>query len=242
MVSRISNRPNELFFHKQLITKTAFMVRGDHFGLQIKWAVAGLFEILFFCKTKVVQTCYPIKGNRNSNGVVMNNGLFFQQFFRRPKEIGTFTQSSKFLAGKMARAIGTSRCVVEFGAGAGAITREILRYLPADGKLTCFETNPDFCETLCKLGDDRLTVINDIAENAEIYVDCTDCIVSSVPLTIMTKEQRERILGLSSKAKKFIQLQYMPVLTKEIKQYFEQVETKFVPLNLPPAFIYICQS
>jgi phospholipid N-methyltransferase len=172
----------------------------------------------------------------------MNNGLFVQQFLKRPKEIGTFTQSSKYLADKMARAIGSSRCVVEFGAGAGAITREILRYLPAKGKLTCFETNPDFCEALRKIGDDRLTIINDVAENADKYVNCIDCIVSSVPLAIMTKEQRERILVLSSKSKRFIQLQYMPVLTKELKQYFEEVETKFVPLNLPPAFIYICQS
>jgi phospholipid N-methyltransferase len=172
----------------------------------------------------------------------MNNGLFVQQFFRRPKEIGTFTQSSKFLAEKMARAIDDSECVVEFGAGTGAITQEILNYLPRHGRLTCFETNPDFCRELRRIKDSRLTVINDVAENAQRYVDCSDCIVSSVPLAIMSKEQREKILILSSKARRFIQLQYMPILTKEIKQYFEQVETKFVPLNLPPAFVYICQS
>ena len=172
----------------------------------------------------------------------MNNGLFVNQFFKRPKELGTFTQSSKFLAEKMARAIGGSENIIEFGAGAGAITREILKFMPANARLTCFELNPDFCEALRKIRDERLTVINDVAENAEMYVDCSDCIVSSVPLAIMTKEQRERILVLSSKARRFIQLGYVPILAKEIKQYFDQVETKFVALNLPPAFVYICQS
>jgi phospholipid N-methyltransferase len=172
----------------------------------------------------------------------MNNGLFVNQFFKRPKELGTFTQSSKFLAEKMARAIGGSEEVVEFGAGAGAITREILHILPKHGRLTCFELNPEFCETLQKIKDQRLTIINDIAENAQMYVDCTDCIVSSIPLAIMSKEQRERILLLSSKARRFIQVGYVPILTREIKHYFEQVETKFVPLNLPPAFVYICKS
>jgi phospholipid N-methyltransferase len=172
----------------------------------------------------------------------MNTGLFVNQFLKRPKEIGTFTQSSKFLAEKMARAICDSKRVVEFGAGAGAITYEILRFLPEHGSLTCFETNPHFCKELRKIKDSRLTVVNDVAENAEKYVDCSDCIISSVPLTVMTKEQREKILVLSSKARRFIQLQYMPVLTKEIKQYFEQVKTEFVPLNLPPAFVYICEN
>jgi phospholipid N-methyltransferase len=172
----------------------------------------------------------------------MEYRLFVHQFLKKPREIGTFTQSSKFLASKMANAIGDSLNVVEFGSGAGAVTLEILRHLPKNGKLTCFEMNPHFCGILRKIGDNRVTVINDIAENAEKYCDCSDCIVSSVPLTIMTKQQREKILGLSSKAKRFIQLQYMPVLTKEIKQYFEKVEMKFVPLNLPPAFVYVCNS
>jgi phospholipid N-methyltransferase len=172
----------------------------------------------------------------------MNNGLFVNQFLKRPKEIGTFTQSSRFLAEMMAREIGSSECVVEFGAGGGAITREILRFLPKHGRLTCFETNSNFCDELRKIKDPRLVVINDVAENAEKYVACSDCIVSSVPLAIMTKEQREKILVLSSKARRFIQVGYIPILAKEIKQYFEEVETKFVPLNLPPAFVYVCKS
>jgi phospholipid N-methyltransferase len=203
-----------------------------------------VYEIFVFFLNKLEKSGYfNWHKPENFGERVVNNGLFVNQFFKRPKEIGTFTQSSKFLAEKMARAIGDSEGVVEFGAGAGAITREILRVLPPQGLLTCFDTNPLFCEMLRNdIKDERLTVINDIAENAEEYVDCSDCIVSSVPLAIMTKEQRERILVLSSRARRFIQLGYMPILTREIKQYFEQVETKFVPLNLPPAFVYICQS
>jgi len=172
----------------------------------------------------------------------MDYKVFVNQFLKYPKEIGTFTTSSKFLAHQMARAIDDSIHVVEFGSGTGAISTEILKVLRPEGTLTCFELNPTFCRELKKIHDDRITIVNDLCENAPKYADCSQCIVSSVPLTIMSKQQRHLILQLAARSKKFIQLQYMPVLTKEIKQYFSDVDLKFIPLNIPPAFVYICKS
>jgi len=167
---------------------------------------------------------------------------FVYEFLKYPIQVGTFTASSKFLAKKMAEQIDGSVRVVEFGAGTGSVTAEILKRLPENGRLTCFEINPQFCKQLEKIDDSRLQIINDDAKNCEHYVDDLDCIVSGLPLTLFAKSKKERILAITSKSKRYIQLQYTPLLGKKMKHYFSDVKLKFVPQNFPPAFIYVCST
>jgi len=166
---------------------------------------------------------------------------FARQFLRHPKQCGTFTESGRVLARRMAEEIRGSCRVVEFGAGTGPVTREILRELPEDGRLTCFEINPDFCRCLDQIGDPRLRVINDDAQNCERYVENADCVVSGLPLTLFNRQAMEQILAISSRSGKYIQLQYTPVLSREIRRYFAEVQLRFVPRNFPPAFVYVCR-
>lgn len=167
---------------------------------------------------------------------------FFSEFFRRPRELGALTESSRFLARTMAKPTEGVKEVVEFGAGTGPVTTEILKYMPEDGKLTSFEVNPKFCRELEKIKDKRLKVVNDGAENYAKYVDNIDCVVSGLPLAVFTDDLREQILDICTSSKKYIQLQYTPVLGKQIKKTFKNVDTKFVPLNIPPAFVYVCSN
>lgn len=160
---------------------------------------------------------------------------------KHPRQIGTVTESSKFLAKKMVREMNGTLNVVEFGPGTGSVTLEILKHLPQNGRLTCFEINPNFCKSLETIKDSRLTVINDDAQNCEHYVDQLDCIISGLPLNLFTKSKREKIIALSSKSKLYIQFQYTPFLRKKMKHYFKDVKIKFVPLNFPPAFLYVCR-
>ncbi|OHB67109.1 MAG: hypothetical protein A2Y76_15655 [Planctomycetes bacterium RBG_13_60_9] len=171
----------------------------------------------------------------------MVNLRFARQFLRHPKQLGTFTESSRALAGRMAdEVIGCSR-IVEFGPGAGAVTREILRRLPEDGCLTCLEINPDFCRYLERIRDPRLRIINDDAQNCDQYVDDADCVVSGLPLTLFRRQAKDRILAICSRSGTYIQLQYAPVLNKELRQHFLEVKLMFVPRNIPPAFVYVCR-
>lgn len=175
-----------------------------------------------------------------SGAARMRQMRFTYEFLKRPKEVGTATQSSRLLARAMAEEINGSLHVIEFGAGTGSVTIQILRHLPENGRLTCFEINPKFCRYLEKINDPRLRVINDDARNCERYVDGFDCIVSGLPLALFAKSKREEILDITSKSKRYIQLQYTPLLRRKMKDYFTDVEMKFVPLNFPPAFIYVC--
>ena len=167
---------------------------------------------------------------------------FILEFLKHPKQVGTFTQSSNVLAKKMAQEIDGSAEVVEFGAGTGSVTAEILKYLPENGRLTCFEINPKFCKHLEAIGDSRLKVINDDAKNCEQYVDDLECIVSGLPLALFEKSKKETILAITSKSKRYIQLQYTPLLVQKMKRHFSDVKLKFVPQNLPPAFIFVCET
>lgn len=167
---------------------------------------------------------------------------FILEFLKCPRQVGTFTQSSKFLAKKVAQEIDGSSDVIEFGPGAGAVTLEILKHLPENGRLTCFEINQRFIGYLQCINDSRLKIINDDAKNCEQYVGRLECIVSCLPLRLFSKSQRQSLLGVSSKSRKYIQLQYAPFLKRKLKNYFRDVKMKIVLLNLPPMFIYICDN
>jgi len=175
-------------------------------------------------------------------GSEMMSLRFARQFLRHPKQCGTFTESGRVLARRMAQETRGSSRVVEFGSGTGPVTREILRHLPVDGCLTCFEINPYFCRCLEQIGDPRLRVINDDAQNCERYVESPDCVVSGLPLTLFSRRAVERILAISSRSGKYIQLQYTPVLSREIRRHFPNVQLRFIPRNFPPAFVYVCKQ
>ncbi len=81
----------------------------------------------------------------------MDSIRFARQFLRHPKQLGTVFQSSRMLARRMAEEVGESVQVVEFGGGTGPVTREILRRLPKNARLTCFEVNREFCRCLRRI-------------------------------------------------------------------------------------------
>jgi len=165
---------------------------------------------------------------------------FLREFFRHPKEVGTFTQSSRVLARRIAREINGSTEVIEFGPGTGVVTAEILKRLPRNGQLTCVDINPSFCEHLRRLNDPRLRVVHDDARNCERHIEGPECVVSGLPLMLFSRADKMRFLYKVSKAERFIQLQYTPLLAKRLSSYFPQVEVRFVAQNFPPAFICVC--
>jgi phospholipid N-methyltransferase len=164
---------------------------------------------------------------------------FARQFLRHPRELGTLVESSRVLARKMAEEIDGSSCVVEFGAGTGPVTREILKRLPENGRLVCLEINPEFCRSLKEISDSRLEVINDDARNLGKYVDEPECIVSGLPLALFGRREKEEVLEICSRCRTYVQLQYTPVLGRKIRRHFPEVRWKFVAQNFPPAIVYV---
>ena len=142
-------------------------------------------------------------------------------------------------------------CIVEFGPGTGVFTHKLLERMKPDSKLLSFEINPAFLEELRKIKDHRLILISDSAEKVQDYItqqgfSSVDYIVSSLPFAMIPDSIVEKILENSAKVLssegKYIQFQYSLNAKKRLESNFSEVKINFTPLNLPPAFIYVCKK
>jgi phospholipid N-methyltransferase len=179
---------------------------------------------------------------------------FFIESISRFKEVGTILPSSS----KVAKAMTQQRyinfehaeCIVELGAGDGSITKEILKKINPKAKLLCFEINPIFVEILRKKfsHDPRIQIINDDAKKLGEYIQAagyshTDAVISAIPFAIIPDdsiiEEAYKHLSVHSY---FIQLHYSLIVRKRYMRIFGNAVIKFVPMNIPPVFLHLCQK
>lgn len=183
----------------------------------------------------------------------MSKKKFISEVLKSTGTIGALSPSSSFLAKKMLEPIQfkNAKCIVEFGPGTGVFTKKLLEKMTSDAILLAFEINPTFIEELKNIDDKRLIVINDSAEKIETYLNkynhkSADYIVSSLPFAMIPDEVVHAILTNSDNALsengKYIQFQYSLNAKKKLESYFSDVKINFTPLNIPPAFIYICKK
>ncbi len=172
----------------------------------------------------------------------MSHLAFLKQIVKHPRQVGAISQSSPSLSRCIASGIGSCKHIIELGAGTGVVTKEILKLLPPDGRLTSFEINPQLCECLSHIQDDRFTLINGDARECEQYDPECDCLVSELPLAIFEEDFVNQIFDIGVRIGRYVQLQYVPMMTKQLKERFNDVRIKFVPINLPPACVYMCQD
>lgn len=180
---------------------------------------------------------------------------FFKEAIKNFKTTGTIMPSSKFLIKRMLKEIDFKKInvLVEFGAGNGIITKSILKKMHKDAVLFCFEINPEFYKHLKLINDNRLIVVNQSAQEVKNVLNkhniaSVDCIISSLPLTMLPAEISKSILHISKNLLKnesvFIQYQYSINFFKIFKQVFgkNNVFLAFELMNIPPAFIYKCKK
>ncbi len=180
---------------------------------------------------------------------------FFKEAIKNIKTSGSVMPSSKFLVNKLLNEVDFSRdlILVEYGAANGVITREILKRMTPNSKLICFEINEVFYNNLKKIEDKRIVILHQSAENIEfelqkLNLKNIDYCISSLPLTMIPNKICKRIISNTKKILVknglFIQYQYSLQYLPSFKESFnaENINTKFVLLNLPPAFVYNCKK
>ena len=180
--------------------------------------------------------------------------LFFSAFVKYPKEIGSVIPSSKFLTSEILKNIDfkNAKYIVEYGPGTGCITTEILKRARKDAKILCFEINKKFCSYLMnKIKDQRLIIINDTAENIRKYlkklsITKIDYVISGLPFSALPDNKKNAIVEETKNTLKndgrFVVYQFLNNFKKCLYNYFSKISTKFVPLNIPPCFIYVCEK
>ena len=185
---------------------------------------------------------------------MQKNRDFFKEAVKDIRNSGTIAPSSKYLIDKMLKNIDFSKTqtIVEYGAGNGKITKELLKRLDKNSKLICFEINTKFYTHLLSINDKRLTVVNESSENikkicGDLNLDSVNHFVSSLPLTNMPDQVSEQIViesyAILKENGSFLQYQYSLTYLKKFKEIFlNKVILNFELRNIPPAFIYKCKK
>ena len=180
----------------------------------------------------------------------MSRFKFLLEALRNFKEVGTVTRSGRALSRKIASFITKEdKYVLELGAGDGAITKSILKNMHPNGKLLCFEINPNMVAVLARIDDPRLIVINDSAEKMEEYMRINDItsfdgIISAIPNIVLPKELANKIITLCKRNLKmdkfYLQVHYAKTKLALYTESFGNIETFWVLLNVPPAYVFKC--
>lgn len=166
--------------------------------------------------------------------------------------VGAITTSSRYSIKKVLKAIEPGhKFIIEYGAGDGIVTKEILRLLPKNGRLIAIELNSEFLKELELIKDERLQIINGdvliLSKKLEqLGLPRIDMIISNMPFTLLKKQQKEAIIKHTQEALVdggvFLTYQYSPILLPLLKKYFSKVKIDFELRNFPPYFFMIARK
>jgi len=178
-------------------------------------------------------------------------GLFLQRFIQNPKRVGSVIPSSRFLAKKMVQSVlwNNVTTIAELGSGTGAITHFLQSRVNESTKVLLFEMDdkmrselevnyPSFrsYSNACHLN--KIMSQNGIGQ--------LDCVISGLPFFNFSRDVREPLLNEITDALKpggyFIAFQYSLQMKKYLSEKFIVEKIDFVPLNFPPAFVYVCRK
>lgn len=178
-----------------------------------------------------------------------------RHFVRSPQQIGTIIPSSRFLARKMIDCVSakTASCIVELGAGTGAITSEMLRQAGPQTRVLIIDVNADAVRLLRERlsQSENVEIIHADARQLEKILDergihGVEAIVSSLPFASLSNKMTEEILATAARVLKagghFVAFQYTTVLSGKFADFFEIRAKKLEFRNIPPAIVYDCVS
>ncbi|MFD2329419.1 class I SAM-dependent methyltransferase [Cohnella sp. GCM10020058] len=177
--------------------------------------------------------------------------LFFKKFVHNPKYVGSMIPSSRFLANRMVAAAEWEKAdhIVEIGAGTGAITRVIAERVRPDSKVILFEKEKEMGE---RLQEDFPRFVREtnalrlVAQLNKHNIQGVDYIFSGLPFYNFSPIMRLQLLQQCKEALKpggkLIAFQYSLEMKKLLSAHFEIESISFVPLNFPPAFVYVCKK
>ncbi|HEX9668429.1 MAG TPA: methyltransferase domain-containing protein [Thermoanaerobaculia bacterium] len=175
---------------------------------------------------------------------------FLRGFLLRPKEVASVLPSSPALGARVAESGAAERAavVVELGPGTGAITRELLRRMPAGSRLIGIERNPHFVRRLREtLRDPRLTVwAGDAEEIARALAAAgegqADLVVSGIPFAAMDDRTSRRTLEAVRRALpphgRFVAYQLVSDVRRFADPLFGPPDVRTVLRNLPPLKVF----
>lgn len=177
--------------------------------------------------------------------------LFFQLFLHSPKEMGSITPSSKYLAQAMVASIpwDDAVAIAELGCGTGVVTRHIKLSAKERTRIVLFEKDPVLRQQLaCRFPEyatypDAGDLQRALGTEGIAHLDAIVCGLPffNFPECLRMKLLNEIVASLKPGGL-FVAFQYSLQMRQMLKSYFHIEQIKLVPFNLPPAFVYVCRK
>ncbi|SMG41695.1 Phospholipid N-methyltransferase [Paenibacillus aquistagni] len=177
--------------------------------------------------------------------------MFMQTFMKNPKRVGSVTPSSRFLAEKMVRSVPWNKvtALAELGSGTGAITNLIQSRVEGEAKVLLFEMDDRMKNHLQTIYPDFSCHSNALHLTKVMKhkgIQQLDCVISGLPFFNFEDDLRESLINQVNEALKpggyFIAFQYSLQMKKHLSRKFVIEKIDLVPLNFPPAFVYLCRK
>lgn len=177
------------------------------------------------------------------------NRTFFQQWLRRPKEMGSITPSSRYFARAIARNVSLTddQVLLELGAGTGSVTRHLINAgIPAK-QIVSVELDPAFQPMLNKIHPDLRVFEGDCTKIDEILaanqIENVGTIVCGIPMVTAPIEFQRTLFGkcfeLLPEDGFILQLSYSPFSPIPHKKLGLCASVcEFVLRNIPPAHLW----
>lgn len=185
---------------------------------------------------------------------------FITETMLQPKSIGAIAPSSKILARLITKNadLEHAKVVVELGPGTGIFTDLILRKIPEDGVFIAIEQNERFVKIM-RAKHPTVDTIHGSAEHIGRYlgergIGSCDRIISGLPWASFDARLQELLLSKIHESLSpdgvFLTFAYYPLnylprgrsFKRQLCHYFKNVRQTNVVLNLPPAFVYVCNK
>lgn len=184
-----------------------------------------------------------------SGNLVKEGELFFRQWLRSPKSMGSVIPSSRFLARAVAAEVAwqPGQHVVELGGGTGAISQGLIeRGIPREN-LIVIELDGALYGYLKERLQGCLVIQGDATRLDEILarhdIREVGTVISGLPMVGMPFAFQQAIIEQGFKTTRpggfMLQYSYSPVPPVPAKKLgIEARIARFVPLNFPPAYVW----
>ncbi|MBP2650631.1 MAG: phospholipid N-methyltransferase [Firmicutes bacterium] len=183
--------------------------------------------------------------------MLTSRAAFLYKFILHPQQIGSITPSSSFLINKALSNIAWNEVetIIELGAGSGVFTEVIAKYKKDSCKVLLVEKDFEMRKILQEsyptfFHGSKAEKLDQLLKQHQLPQ--ADCIISGLPFSNFPKSLRQDIMEAINNSLKpggiYIGYQYTLQMRKLLKNHFREVNVQFVPMNLPPAFIFYCKK
>ncbi len=185
---------------------------------------------------------------RGSSPTAMDHTVAYMKSFMKDKNVASITPTSANVVKKLCDRMDFSRdlTIIEYGAGSGVFTFEILRRMTSGSKLLAFETNHELAEMLRKHADNRVIITEESAEivtrvRMKHGIPLADYILSGIPFSFLQPEARENLVFKTHENLKdggqFLAYQASWLMKDTIEVAFGNLDTESYVFNIPPVFL-----